>query len=117
MSTPKPSDAEAAQAIARALADPQRYRIVKLLAQSGEITQCAALFDAVKIAPATLSHHMKELRDAGLVVERRMGRTRQYTLQRVTVEAYLRQLQCDLLAPEQEPAKIASSPVPPTSIR
>ena len=97
------------QAIARALADPQRYRIVKLLGQTCESTQCAALFNAVKIAPATLSHHMKELRDAGLVAERRMGRTRQYTLQRTTLEAYLKQLQRDLLAPEQEPAKIASS--------
>ncbi len=88
------------QSIARALADPQRYRIVRLLAQTGESTPCSALFDAVKIAPATLSHHMKELRDAGLVTERRTGRTMQYTLQREALQAFLEELKRELLPPE-----------------
>ena len=84
MSSPKggpPSCEEAALVVARALADPQRYRILKLLAQHGQSTPCAVLLDAVAITPATLSHHMKELADAGLVHAERTGRTMQYTLQ------------------------------------
>ena len=91
---------EAAQSVARALADPQRYRILRMLAQSGGSTQCAALFHAVSLAPATLSHHMRELREAGLVEERRTGRTMQYTLRPEALRGFLKGLERDLLPRE-----------------
>ena len=94
-----PTDA-AAQAVARALADPQRYRILRMLAQTGGSTPCAALFDAVSLAPATLSHHMRELREAGLVEERRTGRTVQYALRCEALREFLQGLERDLLPPE-----------------
>ena len=99
MSAPKRvmTDEEAALAVARALADPQRYRIMKMLAQAPENTQCSVLFDSVKLAPATLSHHMKELRDAGLIHESRTGRTVQYRVRFEVVEAFLDVLEQDLL--------------------
>ncbi len=90
-------DEQSAQAVARALADPQRFRIMKLLAQAQESTQCSVLFDAVKLAPATLSHHMRELRDAGLVEEHRTGRTVRYRVRPEVVEAFLHVLRRDLL--------------------
>ncbi len=93
------TDAEAAQAIARALADPQRYGILKLLAQcEGGSTPCSVLRDSVALAPPTLSHHMRELRDAGLIRERRVGRTVQYTLRRDNMAAFLEGLERDLLS-------------------
>ncbi len=91
------TDEEAALTIARALADPQRYRIMKILAQAPASTPCSALFDAIKLAPATLSHHMKELRDAGLINERRTGRTVQYRVRSEVVEAFLDLVERDLL--------------------
>ncbi len=96
------TDEEAAQAIARALADPQRWRIVKALAarEKGDNTQCASLRDVVDLSPATVSHHMKELRDAGLVEERRVGRTVEYKLRVEVVEAFLGVLERDLLRRE-----------------
>ena len=93
-------DEAATQAVARALADPGRYRILRLLAQNGESTPCAALFSSVKLAPATLSHHMRELREAGLVDERRVGRTMQYTLRCEALREFLQGLERDLLPPE-----------------
>ena len=94
------ADEAGAQAVARALADPQRYRILRLLAQTGDATPCAALFDAVKLAPATLSHHMRELREAGLIEERRTGRTMQYTLRCEALREFLQGLERDLLPPQ-----------------
>ena len=91
------TDEEAALTIARALADPQRYRIMRLLAQASATTPCSVLFDAIKLAPATLSHHMKELRAAGLVEEHRIGRTVQYRVCSEVVQTYLDQLERDLL--------------------
>jgi ArsR family transcriptional regulator len=49
----------------RALADPQRARIVELLA--GEQLCVCHLTDELDLAQPVVSHHLKVLRDAGLV--------------------------------------------------
>jgi ArsR family transcriptional regulator len=54
-------------AIAKALADPVRLQIVDILRrQAGEVCVCdlQALFD---VSQPTLSHHLRKLREAGLV--------------------------------------------------
>ena len=65
-------DAERIAAVAKALAEPLRVRILDALRRSEvAVCQCEilALFD---IGQSLLSHHMKKLVDAGLVdVERR----------------------------------------------
>lgn len=59
-------------AVARAIADPVRMRILDLLRRQGEATCACALLPAFAISQPTLSHHLKRLREAGLVhVERR----------------------------------------------
>ncbi len=96
------TDEDAAQAIARALADPQRWRILKELAapglaSEGGMAPCALLREVVDVGAATLSHHMRELREAGLVEERRAGRTVRYRLRAEVVEAFMGVLTRDLL--------------------
>jgi len=66
---------EAAEALAsrfRALADPTRVAIVNLLAGAEEVCVCelVAEFD---LSQPTVSHHLKVLREAGLVESRRRG--------------------------------------------
>ena len=53
----------------KALADPVRSRICELLAQE-ELCVCH-LADELKVSQPLLSHHLKTLRDAGLVQPRR----------------------------------------------
>jgi ArsR family transcriptional regulator len=71
---PEVSLKEAAQvaSIAKALADPIRVQVVDVLRRhAGEVCVCELepLFD---VSQPTLSHHLKKLRDAGIVsVERR----------------------------------------------
>jgi ArsR family transcriptional regulator, arsenate/arsenite/antimonite-responsive transcriptional repressor len=64
--------AERLAAIAKALSDPVRVQLVDVLGKAaGEVCVCelVPLFD---ISQPTLSHHLKKLRDAGIVgVERR----------------------------------------------
>ncbi len=64
--------AERLAAVAKALSDPVRVQVVDVLRRhAGEVCVCelVPLFD---IAQNTLSHHLKKLREAGLVgVERR----------------------------------------------
>jgi ArsR family transcriptional regulator len=57
----------------KALSDPTRLEIVRLLrAQAGETCVCDVV-DHFDLAQPTISHHLKVLREAGLVTQRRIG--------------------------------------------
>lgn len=79
------------QAIARALADPRRFAILQQIARR-KATPCSAITEQQIISPATISHHMKELADAGLIDIQREGRCANLTLRRDIWSAYLEQL-------------------------
>src|ERR1700722_8734898 len=62
----------------RALADENRLRIVDLL-RGGERCVCE-LTDALDLGQSLLSFHLRTLKDAGLVCDRRDGRWAYYSL-------------------------------------
>jgi DNA-binding transcriptional ArsR family regulator len=80
--TAEPVDADA---VIRALAEPQRRRIVQLVRDSerpaGEIAES---FD---ITPQAVSQHLRVLKDAGVLRERREGTRRLYALRPEAVES------------------------------
>jgi len=87
----RPLDADAAARLAggfKALADPTRVAIVNRLAQ-GECCVCD-LNAAFDLSQPTISHHLKLLRDAGLVSATRRGTWAYYRLEEEAV-ARLRQ--------------------------
>ena len=57
--------------VARALGDPTRLRLVRLIAR-GEVS-CQELTRRIGLAQATVSHHLKVLAQAGLVAARKEG--------------------------------------------
>jgi ArsR family transcriptional regulator, arsenate/arsenite/antimonite-responsive transcriptional repressor len=72
-----PLDDDAALDIAlrlKALADPARVKLVSLLfsAETGEVCSCD-LAAAVALGESTVSHHLAQLRRAGLVESERRG--------------------------------------------
>lgn len=77
--------------IARALADRRRFAILEQIAAS-ESVACSCLREQAAIGAATVSHHLKELSEAGLVAVERQGRTAQITLRRNVWDAYLERL-------------------------
>jgi DNA-binding transcriptional ArsR family regulator len=74
-----PDDGDPADAVLRALADPHRRQILRLV-RGGELAagQIASHFDATQQA---VSHHLQVLAKAGLISERRDGTRRLYALQ------------------------------------
>jgi ArsR family transcriptional regulator len=67
-----PEEAELVAGRFRALADPTRVAIVNRLAQAVETCVCD-LTAAFELSQPTISHHLKVLREAGLVDSTRRG--------------------------------------------
>ena len=61
----KPKEFEDLSARFKALADPTRLAIVNRLASKGDT--CACEFESLGLAQPTISHHLKVLREAGLI--------------------------------------------------
>ncbi len=76
-----------------ALADPTRLRIIHLLARHESLCVCE-IESAFDLGQPTISHHLRVLRDAGVVTADRRGTWAYYTLARPVVKALL----ADLLA-------------------
>ena len=58
--------------LARALAHPSRLRVLAML-ETGELCVCQ-ITEILEAAPSTVSAHLRELRRAGLICERKDGR-------------------------------------------
>ena len=81
-----PAEAELLAARFKALADPARVAILNRLAVADEVCVCdfVAAFD---LSQPTISHHLKVLRDAGLVESSRRGTWAFYRLVPDAVDA------------------------------
>src|SRR5215471_11103860 len=80
MTTVAAPDAQRAVTLFHALSDETRLAILELL-RDGERCVCE-LTDALDVAQSRLSFHLRVLRDAGLVSDRRNGRWIYYTAER-----------------------------------
>jgi ArsR family transcriptional regulator len=78
--------------IAKALADPRRFDLLRRISKSGDTLSCEHLRGCTDISAATVSHHMKELETAGLITSTRDGKFVTYRLCRDIFEAYIARL-------------------------
>jgi ArsR family transcriptional regulator, arsenate/arsenite/antimonite-responsive transcriptional repressor len=87
--------------IARALSDPIRYQILDLIAQGNteEPTQCCTIGmcvydiqEALGLKQSKVSYHLKELKNAGLVHERKQGKWNYYFINQAILKAFCDEL-------------------------
>jgi ArsR family transcriptional regulator len=83
-------ETETAEQLARmfkALGDPTRVRLLSLIAAHPDAEACICdLTGPVGLAQPTVSHHMKQLTDAGLVTREQRGRWAFYRVVDTTLE-------------------------------
>lgn len=84
-------DASTAEQLARAfkaLGDPTRVRLLSLIAAHGGGEACVCdLIDPVGLSQPTVSHHLKQLVDAGLVSREQRGKWAYYTIEQRALDA------------------------------
>jgi ArsR family transcriptional regulator, arsenate/arsenite/antimonite-responsive transcriptional repressor len=82
LTAPSLSDAEieTTAKLFKALGDPARVRIVHLLATSDEPVCVCELIEPLGLTQPTISHHLKKLTEAGLLVREQRGVWAHYTL-------------------------------------
>jgi ArsR family transcriptional regulator len=67
------ADAELMAARFKALGDPVRLRLFSKIASYGPGEACVCDIDDVGVSQPTVSHHLRKLREAGLVTAERRG--------------------------------------------
>jgi ArsR family transcriptional regulator len=77
--------------ISKALADRTRLRIFEAISQSKQMN-CGEIVSMRGVTPATVSHHLKILSDAGLIACRREGQFVYSEAVPETIAAYARAL-------------------------
>lgn len=81
----------------KALADETRLTILTML-QDGEMCVCE-IMDALPFSQPAVSHHLKILRQAGLITDRRQGKWIYYSLNSVAMKAAGELLQNTIFLP------------------
>jgi len=75
--------------ISKALGDPHRIKILEEVKKHGWM-QCSNICDMISLAQPSVSHHIKQLIDAGLLISEKEGRNIKYTLDKEVFENYLK---------------------------
>jgi ArsR family transcriptional regulator, arsenate/arsenite/antimonite-responsive transcriptional repressor len=78
--------------IAKALADPRRFKLLETIASSECECPYQKLCKDFPVTKATISHHLKELVQAGLVESEREGQYVQTRIRPGVMEAYTAEL-------------------------
>jgi len=91
------SDRELIRAL-KALADPTRFRMVQEMAEAGELS-CGEITERFDVSQPTISHHLKILLDAGLLVQRAEGKHHYTSVNRALLSSLIAVLPKRLSAP------------------
>jgi ArsR family transcriptional regulator len=85
-------DAAQFHKIAKALADPRRFEIYETIAAGDGEMCCGSISECFPVSQATVSHHLKELTEAGLIEARSAGQFKYFRTCRDVLAAYIEEL-------------------------
>lgn len=76
--------------ISKALGDPFRLKMMDMIKKQKNHCQCTIIVETLNLAQSTISHHLKQLVDADLVIAEKDGRHASYQINKEVLGAYIR---------------------------
>lgn len=74
--------------ISKALGDPYRLKIIEAIRKEPEWMQCSCILEMLNLSQSAVSHHIKQLVDADLLLAEKDGRKVKYTLNKDVFAGY-----------------------------
>ncbi|WP_209549771.1 ArsR/SmtB family transcription factor [Flavobacterium sp. CG_23.5] len=84
----KTLDIKQVEKISKALGDPYRLKIMKIISESQSCVQCCDVSAEFNLAQSTMSHHIKQLIDADLLIAEKEGRNLKFVINKEVCNAY-----------------------------
>lgn len=82
-------DSKKFERISRALSDPNRIVILEKFRKRKDCLYCSEIHDMLDLAQPSISHHLKQLVDADLILSEKEGRNLKYLLNEVVLDDYI----------------------------
>jgi len=76
--------------ISKALGDPYRLKIMEVIQKEHDWMQCVTIVDMFNLAQSTISHHVKQLVDADLLIAEKDGRNAKYKVNKEAFGDYIK---------------------------
>jgi ArsR family transcriptional regulator len=83
------TDIKRIERASKALGDPYRIMILEAIRKEKDWMQCSAIVAMFDLAQSTVSHHLKQLVDADLLVAEKDGRTARYRINKEGLGEYV----------------------------
>lgn len=74
--------------ISKALGDPYRLKIMKIISKGEGCVQCCDVLAEFNLAQSTMSHHLKQLIEADLLIADKEGRNLKFEINKEVCNAY-----------------------------
>jgi ArsR family transcriptional regulator len=83
------TDIKKIERASKALSDPYRIMMLEAIKKQKDWMQCSAIVSMFELAQSTVSHHMKQLVDADLVIAEKEGRCAKYRINQDGLSEYV----------------------------
>jgi ArsR family transcriptional regulator, arsenate/arsenite/antimonite-responsive transcriptional repressor len=82
-------DSKKIERISKALSDPNRIAILQKFRKKKDCLYCSEIHDMLDLAQPSISHHLKQLVDADLLMPEKEGRNIKYLLNDAVLNDYI----------------------------
>ena len=82
-------DSKKIERISKALSDPNRIAILQKFRKKKDCLYCSEIHDMLDLAQPSISHHLKQLVDADLLIPEKEGRNLKYLLNDAVLDDYI----------------------------
>ena len=80
--------AKQVEKISKALGDPYRLKIMEVVSKQKDFMPCCDVLNTFNLAQSTMSHHLKQLVDAELLLSEKEGRNLKFVINKEVCTAY-----------------------------